>query len=223
MTPQLRIRRGFGFLPNQISGLLAWYRFNTGITITGLGVSQWDDQSGNGRHLTQGTDADRPSHSSGIITGDGATENLTTSSFTLIAQPITIVTRIKQVTWTGNECFLGMHTDGDVTFYQSTATPGIGLFLGSAQSTVNNDLAVNTWGTVIAICDGASTSIQVNGGAPASGINPGTKGMNIIQLFANGVGGAIGNIAIQDAAIYSKVLSSGEIGQLLGYMGGLGA
>ncbi len=41
-------------------GPAAWFRANTGITVTGLGVSQWDDQSGNARHLLQGTDANRP-------------------------------------------------------------------------------------------------------------------------------------------------------------------
>lgn len=38
----------------------AWFRQGAGITVTGSGVSQWDDQSGNGRHLLQGTDAARP-------------------------------------------------------------------------------------------------------------------------------------------------------------------
>ncbi len=52
---------GLKFLPSQISGLKAWYRFNTGLTVTGSGVSQWDDASGNGNHSLQAADADRPS------------------------------------------------------------------------------------------------------------------------------------------------------------------
>lgn len=42
------------------TNLLANWRADTGITITGAGVSKWDDQSGNGHHLTQTVDADRP-------------------------------------------------------------------------------------------------------------------------------------------------------------------
>ena len=41
------------FLPSQLSGLKAWYRFNSGITEAGSGVSQWDDQSGNGNQMFQ--------------------------------------------------------------------------------------------------------------------------------------------------------------------------
>ncbi len=50
------------FGPNFVLGLspAAWFRAGTGITVTGSGVSQWDDQSGNARHLKQGTDANRP-------------------------------------------------------------------------------------------------------------------------------------------------------------------
>lgn len=39
----------------------AWFMASRGVTVTGSGVSQWDDQSGNARHLKQGTDANRPS------------------------------------------------------------------------------------------------------------------------------------------------------------------
>lgn len=38
----------------------AWFRADTGVTVTGQGVSTWADQSGNGRDLLQGTDASRP-------------------------------------------------------------------------------------------------------------------------------------------------------------------
>lgn len=38
----------------------AWFRADTGVTVTGQGVSTLADQSGNGRDLLQGTDASRP-------------------------------------------------------------------------------------------------------------------------------------------------------------------
>ena len=59
---------------SSINSLVAWYRLNSGITIAGQGVSQWDDASGNGNHLLQATDANRPlpgSLGSEIVT-DGA-------------------------------------------------------------------------------------------------------------------------------------------------------
>lgn len=42
------------------SSLRLWLHANTGITITGTGASTWSDQSGNGNHAVQGTDAARP-------------------------------------------------------------------------------------------------------------------------------------------------------------------
>lgn len=40
--------------------LVAHFDASTGVTITGSGVSQWNDQSGQDNHATQGTDANRP-------------------------------------------------------------------------------------------------------------------------------------------------------------------
>lgn len=42
------------------SALLAWYKGDAGKTLNGSAVSQWDDQSGNARHLTNSTAANQP-------------------------------------------------------------------------------------------------------------------------------------------------------------------
>lgn len=47
------------FTPLDIFGLLDWHRADMGITLVGSKVSAWADQSGNGKHLTQNTDARR--------------------------------------------------------------------------------------------------------------------------------------------------------------------
>ena len=50
-----------GFLPTDLSGLLAWYdaQYTDSITLVGGYVSQWDDRSGNDYHATQGIAAYR--------------------------------------------------------------------------------------------------------------------------------------------------------------------
>lgn len=66
--------------PLGISGLVAWYRADLGVTITGSGVSTWADQSGLGdanKNLLQGTDANRPT----LNASDAAYNNQTTLSF----------------------------------------------------------------------------------------------------------------------------------------------
>jgi hypothetical protein len=50
------------------SGLQAWYKADTGVTTDGNGnVSQWNDQSGNNKHATQGTANMRPALSSATM------------------------------------------------------------------------------------------------------------------------------------------------------------
>jgi len=45
---------GNTFSPLQVSSLWAWYRADL-VTQSGNAISQWDDKSGNARHMTQGT------------------------------------------------------------------------------------------------------------------------------------------------------------------------
>ena len=99
----------YKFLPSELSNLEAWYRFNQGITVTGSGVSQWDDASGNANHLLQAVDTNRPSkEADGSILFDGVDNYLKAVAFTLI-QPETVYILLKQVTWVNQARFF----DGD--------------------------------------------------------------------------------------------------------------
>lgn len=73
VIPPIGDFRGFlpaeGFNPAQVSGLVDWHRADQGLTLVGSKVSAWADLSGNGHHLTQGTDAVRPSLVDGVIGG----------------------------------------------------------------------------------------------------------------------------------------------------------
>lgn len=48
---------GGGWQPSDLSGLMAWYDASDSgsLTLSGADVTQWNDLSGNGYHLTQGT------------------------------------------------------------------------------------------------------------------------------------------------------------------------
>jgi hypothetical protein len=78
--------RPTGFDPRSISGLAAWYDASatSSVTLTGGFVSQWSDLSGNGLHLTQSTEANRPSTTTvnGLraVDFDGANDHLFTST-----------------------------------------------------------------------------------------------------------------------------------------------
>lgn len=81
------------FSPDQVAGLALWLKADAGTstTVDGAAVSQWDDQSGNARHVTQATGANQPVYKTAIVNGkpvvrfDGANDFLQ-ASFTL-SQP----------------------------------------------------------------------------------------------------------------------------------------
>ncbi|MGE4043322.1 MAG: hypothetical protein AB7F35_00610 [Acetobacteraceae bacterium] len=65
-------RKTPAFVPSQISGLAAWYSATDAATITKDGsglVSQWNDKSGNGNHLSQDTALRQPKISANAING----------------------------------------------------------------------------------------------------------------------------------------------------------
>jgi len=46
--------------PGGVIGSVAWYKANAGVTITAGLVSQWNDNTANANHGTQGTATNRP-------------------------------------------------------------------------------------------------------------------------------------------------------------------
>lgn len=89
MSPRLlRPLASGAFSPKKIAGLEAWYDASvaSSVTLVSTFVSQWDDLSGNGLHLTQSVEANRPG--TGTINGltavdfDGSNDRLERSGYT---------------------------------------------------------------------------------------------------------------------------------------------
>lgn len=57
------------FSPIQLSGLIAWYKADEGVTLNGSNVSQQDDLSGNGNHRSQVVAASQPLLVSNVLNG----------------------------------------------------------------------------------------------------------------------------------------------------------
>lgn len=162
----------------------AWYRFGIGITVEGQGVSVWADQSGNGRDLLQGTDGARPIlQADGSFITNGTDEFLQTGAFTL-NQPCTYYVLGRQITFTTADRII----DGVgalAAIQQGAATPTIRLNAPD-NANANAGFALNTYGVLAAVFNGAASLLQVNNGTPATGDpadnNPGgiTLATNII-------------------------------------------
>jgi hypothetical protein len=56
--------------PIEESSLVAWYKFNTGIGLTGSDVRSWNDSSAKGNDMVQGTLANQPAFLDGVLTFD---------------------------------------------------------------------------------------------------------------------------------------------------------
>ncbi len=205
-----------GFLPSSLPNLELWTKFNSGITVTGSGVSQWDDQSGNSNHLKQATDADRPSkESDGSILTDGISQFLKADAFTLV-QPETIYILGKQVAWGNNWIFDGNTLNSGVLF-QQTATPQVSIYAGTAVAQ-NTDWAVGVYEALAAIFNGASSSFKVGSNAETTG-NASANNMGGFTLGTKGDASAsFSNIQIKEVLIYSEAHDAATRSQIIGYL-----
>jgi hypothetical protein len=212
-----------GFLPPQLDNLAAWFRFNQGITESSGAVSQWADASGNGRHLKQATGAAQPAlQGDGSILFDGSSDVLKTDAFTL-NQPETIYLLFRQVTWTAADHIFDGVTNDLGTLNQPTAagTPNLGLFAG-ASVTANPNLALNTYGAVASVINGASSSILVNATTETTG-DAGASNMGGFTLGARGDGGLnFANIQVKEAIVYAAAHSAATRAAVIAYLARIG-
>lgn len=207
------------------SGILAlapaaWFRYGRGATVTGAGVSQWDDQSGNGRHLKQGTDAARPVlQADGSVLFDGLAQFLKCDAFTL-NQPTTIYLLAKQVTWTSTDYFFDGNTSGMMGLQQAGVTPSFRLVAGGS-TPGNAGLPVDTYGVICSVFNGASSLTTVNQGAAVTG-NAGANNAGGFTLGANGGPNNYSNTQFKEVVVFATAHDSVRRAQMFAYLAGVG-
>lgn len=196
--------------PRSIPGLVGWWDASDldSLTVDGSGyVSQWNDLSGAGRHLTQGTGDKQPR--SGTRTQNGRNvldlnnDWLERASFTL-AQPFTWFLTLNRdyptpdgwdrfTSSSGWNCVVGCY--GSDTNWTWTAD-GIKGIRGGVQSTAPTVLTV--------VANGASTTLLKDGATIASG-DGGSTGFSG-SLW---IGGIEGTAAGMDGLLAEVLLYSG--------------
>lgn len=164
---EAKIRFGYPWTPLSLPNLVAWYDASDSDTITiSTGVSQWDDKSGNGRHLAQPTGGNQPPVSSGAVNGldaidfEGSTPHWlrwTGTALTGTAYTVGAVTKHESLSHSQGICLLystGITNDyqspesniahhyshsAGLTFYQDgrTATPSSGISTGTVYNAVH--------------------------------------------------------------------------------------
>lgn len=209
--------------PLSISGSIVHLNADIGTTIA-TGVSQWDDQSGNGNHVSQGTGANQPTLVSNwrngkkAVQGNGTSQSLSRATFTggALAMPRTLfvvydsplLTNAEYIVASGNganRCEIYIPGTGTVNAFD-----GANIVTGSAPHPTHNAFCV-----AFAEYNGptsATLSVYHSGGLSFTTIaSASTTTMQGITVGAYVLGASnwcskpIGNVTL-----YDKILSSGE-------------
>jgi hypothetical protein len=225
-----------GFAPTDIAGLVAWYDASDLATITEASgaVSQWDDKSGNGYHLTQGTGANQPitgtrtQNSLNAIDFDGSDwlEKTGISSIGGNAHTWFVVLHFDTIAGGGNNGFFSLRTTGSNDWNNPTsirhcaiADTNISSFYDSSARSTKAVAATNSY--VIGIQrNGDSHVARVNGSAGTTATGLGTTAFTINEI---GVGAANGHADNLDGYIaevlwYNSALSGGDITTVESYL-----
>ena len=168
------------------------------------------------RDLVNLTGAHQPTLSGGGALFNGSSQFLGSAGFSL-SQPITLYAVMQQVTWTSANILM----DGDVVttmqVVQTTSTPQLDINAGSAVG-ANTNLAVATDGVLSAIFSGASSQLQINRTAAATG-NAGTGTPAGFTLGSSFGQTKYGNIRVKEVLIYAAAHSQVQINQIVAFLG----
>ncbi len=210
-----------GFLPSDLGGLVLWTQYDKGITVTGAGVSQWDDQSGEGNHLLQGTDTNRPSkESDGSILFDGVDNFLKATAFTLV-QPETVYILVKQVTHTNLDHIYDGNASSALQFRQAVTSGHLVAWAGAVSITDTNS-TVGVYENYTTVFNNTNSLIQVNNETATVG-TVGTNDAGGFTLAAAGGGGSgWGNIQVKEVAIFNTAHDANTRAKVINYLMGIG-
>jgi hypothetical protein len=208
------------FLPSDLPNQVAWYRYNTGITVSMSGVSQWNDQSGNGNHLIQTTDSWRPvKESDGSILFDGVVERLR-GVFTLV-QPETIYILFKQLSHANVDTVYDGEGGDTGVLRQMSPSPNITFYAGGFIGTITT-LPLGVYGIITTVVNGASSILQLNNETPIPG-DSGSGNMNGINVAMRPLIGRFGNIQVKEIVIFNTVPhTTQQITQMITYLNNVG-
>lgn len=218
---------GFGgrrpFVPSDLPNLAAWFALGRSITSSGGLVSQWDDQSGLGRHLKQPTGTNQPAlQGDGSILFDAVDNFLMCDAFTL-NQPCTVYALLRQITWGSALRIFDGNAGNTGALIQSTggASPQLRIFAGSNLGE-NSNLATGAYGVVAAVFNGASSVLQINNTAPLTG-DSGASNMGGFTLGAGGALTGFSNIQAKEVIIYASAHDTNQRQTVINYLTGVGS
>jgi len=166
---------------------LAWLRAEQGVSLVSGAVAAWGDQSGNGRHFSQGSAPNRFGYSASDAAYNGSPVLLGTGSSYLdaiaswaIAQPFTVYL----VGESGNSADWKTIIDDTGASPRSVVradpTEMASMYAGAAN--ITSATLFNTPSIVCAVFNGASSALYVRSTTAAVTGNPGTQGIGTPRI-----------------------------------------
>tara|TARA_R100001463_G_scaffold40874_1_gene86495 strand:- start:212 stop:892 length:681 start_codon:yes stop_codon:yes gene_type:complete len=132
-----------GWQPSNETGLKAWYKYQTGITLQVANVYGWADSSENSFDMRQVTASEQPAYNSGDISFDASkTQNLGSSSDITLSGAFTIGMKINVQSGLGVP--LASNAENG-EFFRFTSTTQLRVRIDNT-SAVNLELDSETWG-----------------------------------------------------------------------------
>lgn len=204
------------FDPISLGNLKAWYKGDSGVTLNGSTVSQWNDNSGYSNHLKQSTATNQPTFvASGInglpsISFDGSNDVLACDASVTGLESMTFYIVMKRPN-NGSHAIL---TNGASTYQYLQY--GSSFYIGNNSKSV--PITSNVWylrgGT--GKSDGTGTEYFSNG-TSAGTVAGGTNVFNAFR-YVGWAGGANFQGEIAEILIFSEVHDSVKMGQINQYL-----
>ncbi len=206
--------------PSDMAGLEMWFDAGTQTTgvADGTALAQWDDLSGNARHLVQATGSLQPTAQTGagdLINGRGVidfdgTDDALAAVFTAIPQPTTIFVVASADVDSNNRFYVdgGAGGTGRQAIYWRVSDQ-LAFFGGSTEvdATAIDVPAVTSMHILEAVFDGASSALYVDGTARGTG-NPGNHSLIGITVGNSSSLGGPWDGQMGTILVYSGALSS---------------
>jgi len=225
---------------NLSTDLLGWWDTQDAASITHSSgaVSQWNDKSGNGKHLTQATSGNKPTYSATGMDGSlpaisaaDTARNLSNTSFTIGSSSLTVVlvayvdatasNNARLCSWfNGTNDYQGT-TNGVIPFLAKTPSSMGGYWNLSDRGSASASFGVKRW--FISEWDGSTGNHKIYvGGSAGSAVAWSSSntfsGAGTLRLMNSSLGseGCIGRFG--EAFVVKRVLTSGERTSIAAYM-----
>lgn len=192
------------------------------ITLNGSTVSQWNDKSGNGRHVSQATAASQPTYTvnglngQSVLTFDGINDFLN-ANFSLPTATFALVGSLTQNS--ANIYYpLGFQTTTGAGYFAGGGFLGqrSGMFNGSVILTAPQTVTLDSPFIGVGGFSAAGMLVGFNGNTPAS--DPATLSMNTLLIGARGDAAFPFSGPISEVVFTSTTLSTADRQRLEGYL-----